>query len=71
MKNKIIQTQYDFEEVTTKLQDIAEFHGIVLRGQMEFYEQVVSAEYFLNKENKLFYPRYIASVAQTKRTRGL
>ncbi len=71
MKNKIIQTQYDFEEVTTKLQDIAEFHGIVLRGQMEFYEQVVSAEYVFDIKNNLFYPRYIASIAQPKRIRGL
>lgn len=71
MKNKIIQTQYDLEEVTTKLQDIAEFHGIVLRGQIEFYEQVVSAEYIFDTKNNLFYPRYIASVVQSKRIRGL
>lgn len=61
MNKKIPQTDFDIEEVLKKIKDIAEFHGVVLSGNVEFYSEVISAHYVIDIENKSFYPKIIAT----------
>lgn len=61
MNNNIPQTDYDIEEVIQKIKDIAEFHGVVLSGNVAFYKEIVEAHYILDIKNKIFYPEFIAT----------
>ncbi len=61
MNKKIPQTDYDIEEVLLKIKDIAEFHGVVLSGKVEFYNEVIAAYYVIDTENRVFYPKIIAT----------
>nr|DAF63612.1 MAG TPA: hypothetical protein [Siphoviridae sp. ctwQT14] len=61
MNNKIPQTDYDIEEVLLKIKDIAEFHGVILSGKVDFYNEVIATHYVIDTENRVFYPKIIAT----------